>query len=138
MNRRITMRQLAAIVVIAGVALAPLSRPVMAEAPPAGVMAAMPDELAAPSTIDGSAMDGSATDEIASGMPCCPSKAPAPSDCEKCLLMAVCMNTFFSGMSAVAIHPFLMVSSRVAPLENDSWLQSLGHAPPDHPPRILI
>jgi len=31
-----------------------------------------------------------------------------------------------------------MTSSRVAPLEDDSWLQSLGHAPSDHPPRILI
>ncbi|MGL4263666.1 MAG: hypothetical protein ACRCTX_18785 [Afipia sp.] len=126
MYRQITMRQLVAIVMIAGLALAPLSRPVMAESPPTGAMAAMSHDMAA------------TADEMANDMPCCPSKAPSSSGCEKCLLMAACMATGFTVVQISTLAQFPAISSRTAQPKDDSWLQSLAHTPPDHPPRILI
>jgi hypothetical protein len=99
----------------------------MAESPSTGAMAAMSHDMAA------SAM----TDEMANEMPCCPSKAPVPADCDKCLLMAVCMNASLTAPAFTVLRA-PAVSSRIARPKDDSWLQSLAHPPPDHPPRILI
>lgn len=135
-----TIRRLVAIVMIAGLALAPLSRPVMAGSPPAGEMGAMSHHVAvAASDLDASDMAASmAADEMANDMPCCPPKAPAPIDCEKCLLMAACMTTGFTAVPTSTLLRFPAVSGRIARPKDDSWLQSLAHPPPDHPPRILI
>jgi hypothetical protein len=127
-NRPITIRRLLAILMIVGIALAPLSRPVMAGTSADVAMSAMVDDPSAPAVAD----------TMASDMPCCPSKAPAPVDCDKCVFMAGCMTQCFAGMSAAVFHPFLAASILVAPLRNDSWPDSLGHPPPDHPPRSLI
>ncbi len=128
-----TMRRLVAIFMIAGLALAPLSRSVMAEPPPADAVAAMSHDMAA------SNMAASApTDQMADDMPCCPSKAPVPIDCEKCLLMAACMTTGFTAGPDFTMHRLPAVSSQILRPKDDSWLQSLAHPPPDHPPRILI
>src|SRR4030081_217570 len=113
---------------IAGLTLAPLSRPV-----PAGIaldvsMPAMADDMSMAATAD----------EMASDMPCCPSKAPAPIDCDKCVFMATCMSKCFSGMSSIAFHPWLTASQDVVALRNESWPDSLGHPPPEHPPRTLV
>lgn len=117
---------------IAGLALAPVSRPVMAAAPH-DPMQAMAHEM--PS----SEMSASDTmDEMAEDMPCCPSKAPAPIDCDKCVFMAACMSKCFTGMSAAVIHPFLIASDRIALLRNDARPDGLGHPPPEHPPRSLV
>lgn len=124
MDYRVTIRRLVAIFMIAGLALAPLSRPVLA----AGVMDAMSDEMTASATMD----------EMARDMPCCPSKAPGPIDCEKCLLMAVCMTTGFTAVPISTSLRFPAVSSRIARPKDASRLQSLAHPPPDHPPRPLI
>jgi hypothetical protein len=129
MERKIIIRRLVAILMIAGLVLAPLSRPVMAAAESsAGAMAAMSHDMAASAT----------TDEMAADMPCCPSKAPAPIDCEKCLLMAACMITGFTAVPVSTVLQFPAVSGRIARPKDDSWLHSLAHPPPDHPPRILI
>jgi len=122
-NRKITIRRLLAISVIAGLILAPLSRPVMAGTTPDAAM------------VDMSA--SAATDEMAGDMPCCPSKAPAPTDCDKCVLMAACMSQFLVGPAAIFRPPFA-VSGKVAPLQNDFWPDGLGHPPPEHPPRIVV
>jgi hypothetical protein len=131
-NRNFTIRRLLAILVVAGLALAPVSRPVMAEmssdASMQMSMQVMTDEMSAAET----------TDEMAGEMPCCPSKAPAPIGCDKCIYMTACMSKCFTGMSTAVVHPFLTASDDVASLQNDSWPEGLGHPPPEHPPRTLV
>jgi len=126
-NRQITIRRLLAIVMIAGLVLAPLSSPVMAGAASDASMSAMADDMSM----------SAIADEMAGDMPCCPSKAPAPVDCDKCVFMTACMSKCFTGMPATVFQPFLIASDSVARLQNESWPDSLGHSPPEHPPRIL-
>jgi hypothetical protein len=127
-NRNFTIRRLLAILVIAGLALAPVSRPVMAQMSPDASMQVMADEMSAAETMD----------EMAGEMPCCPSKAPAPIGCDKCIYMTACMSKCFTGMSTAVVHPFLTASNDIASLQNDSWPDGLGHPPPEHPPRTLV
>jgi len=125
-NRQITIRRLLAIAVIAGLMLAPLSRPVMA-----GLAS---DALMQPVTDHMSAM----ADEMTADMPCCPSKAPAPVDCDKCVYMAACMTKCFTGLSAAIFRLPFAASSQIAPPQNDFWPDGMGHPPPEHPPRTLV
>jgi len=125
-NCQITIRRLLAIVMIAGLVLAPLSSPVMAGASSHASTPAMADEMSA------------TMDEMASDMPCCPSKAPAPVDCDKCVFMAACTAKCFVGLSVAVFRPFFAASGRIARLQNDSWPDGLGHPPPEHPPRTLV
>ena len=127
-KRNFTIRRLLAILMIAGLALAPLSQPVMAEMSSDASMQVMADEMS-PSAM---------ADEMASDMPCCPSKAPTPVGCDKCVFMAACMSKCFSGMSSIAFHPWLTASQDVVALRNESWPDSLDHPPPEHPPRTLV
>jgi hypothetical protein len=128
-NRQITIRRLLAIFMIAGLVLAPLSRPVMAGNASDASMSAMADDMSA------SAM----TDEMASDdMPCCPSKAPTPIGCDKCVFMAACTAKCFAGLSAAIFCPAFAASGQIAPLQNDSWLDGLGRPPPEYPPRTLV
>jgi hypothetical protein len=127
-KRNLAIRRLLAILMIAGLALAPVSRPVMAEAPSHASMHAMTDEMS-PSAM---------TEEMANDMPCCPSKAPAPIDCDKCVFMTACMSKCFTGMSTCVFHPFLIASDSIALQRNDSRPDGLGHPPPEHPPRTLV
>jgi hypothetical protein len=113
---------------IAGLALAPVSRPVMAEAPSHGSMQAMTDEMSSSNNLD----------EMAEDMPCCPSKAPVPIDCDKCVYMAACMTKCFAGLSASVFRPSFAASGQIAPLQNDFGPDGLGHPPPEHPPRTLV
>ncbi len=126
MKRNFAIRRLLAVLMIAGLVLAPVSRPVMAEMSSQASMQAMADEMSASVT----------TDEMANDMPCCPSKAPV--DCDKCVFMAACMSKCFAGMSSTIFHPLLTASDDIAALRNDSWPDGLGHPPPEHPPRILV
>jgi hypothetical protein len=79
-----------------------------------------------------------AADEMADDMPCCPSKAPMPVGCDKCVFMAACLSKCFTGMSTAVVHPLLTAARGIASLQNDSWPDGLGHPPPQHPPRILV
>jgi hypothetical protein len=127
-KRNFTIRRLLAILVIAGLALAPVSQPVMAETSSDMLMQAMADNMSA----------SEMTDEMAGDMPCCPSKAPAPIGCDKCIYMTACMSKCFTGMATAVVHPFLTASNDIASLQNDSWPDGLGHPPPEHPPRTLV
>jgi hypothetical protein len=127
-KRYLAMRRLLAVLMIAGLALAPVSRPVMAGTPSDMSMQAVPDDMSASDT----------TDEMASDMPCCPSKAPAPIGCDKCVYMAACLSKCFTGMSTAVVHPLLTATGRIASLRNDAWPDGFGHPPPEHPPRILV
>jgi hypothetical protein len=121
--RRLIARLLA-ISVIAGLVVAPLARPVMAARMPDAAMAADMSMSEMP-------------EEMAGNMPCCPSKAPAPIGCYKCLFMPPCMSQFLVGPAAILRPPFA-VSGKIAPLQNDFWPDGLGHPPPEHPPRTLV
>lgn len=128
MNRQTTMRMLLAIFMIAGLVMAPLSRPVMAQASSDVSMHAMMDDMSA----------SGMADEMANDMPCCPSKAPAPITCDKCIFMAGCNAQCFTGLSAAIVQPPFTAAGTVMSLRDESWPDSLGHPPPDQPPRILI
>jgi hypothetical protein len=134
-KRQITIRRLLAISVIAGLVLAPLSRPVMAAD---ASMPAMAEDMPMAASADAMGSDMMAQDLMADDMPCCPSKAPAPLDCDKCIFMAACATKCFSGISPAVFHPLLAISARIIPLRNDSWPDSPGYPPPDHPPRTQI
>jgi hypothetical protein len=123
-NRQITIRRLLAIVMIAGLVLAPLSSPVMAGASSHASTPEMADEMSA------------TMDEMASDMPCCPSKAPV--DCDKCVFMAACMSKCFTGMTMALFQPLFAVSAGLVRLQNDFWPDGLGRPPPEHPPRTLV
>lgn len=123
MKRNFAIRRLLAILVIAGLILAPVSRPVMAETSSDMSMQAMVHEA-------------SASDEMANDVPCCPSKVPV--DCDKCVYMAACASICFTGISTNVVHPLPTASDQIASLQNDSWPDGLGHPPPEHPPRILV
>jgi hypothetical protein len=124
-NRQITIRRLLAIFMIAGLALAPLSRPIMAGT---ASDASMADDMSMLPTVD----------EMASDMPCCPAKAPLAGDCDKCVFMTACLSKCFTGMSSTVFYPWLTASEDVAALRNDSWPDGLGHPPPEHPPRSSV
>jgi hypothetical protein len=122
------MRRLLAILVIAGLALAPLSRPVMAATSSEASMQAMAHELSSSAT----------TDEMANDMPCCPPKAPAPVGCDKCLFMAACTSKCFTGILAAVFQPLITASDDIALPKNDSGPGRLGYPPPEHPPRTQV
>jgi len=127
-KRNLAIRCLLAVLMIAGLALAPLSQPVMAGASSHASMQVMADEMSPSATMD----------EMANDMPCCPSKAPAPVDCDKCVFMSACMSNCFTGVLATVFHPFPAALDGVANLQNESLPDGLGHPPPEHPPRILV
>ena len=85
-----------------------------------------------------SEMSADTMDEMASDMPCCPSKAPMPVDCDKCVFMAACGSIGFPAMSATISHPFPILSDAIALQRNDARPDGLGHPPPEHPPRRLV
>ena len=130
MTRNPTIRRLFAILVTAGLALAPVARPVMAAPSSHAAMQMTADEM--------SAMTDEMSDDMASDMPCCPPKAPMPVDCDKCVFMAACMSKCLTGLTATVIELILAASDRVALERNDSWPDGLGHPPPEHPPRTLV
>jgi hypothetical protein len=137
-NRQITIRRLLAIVMIAGLVLAPLSSPVMAGAASDSSMAAMADDTSM-SAMSMSAMSMSASgDEMAADMPCCPPTAPMPIGCDKCLFMAACTSQCFVGMTMALFQPLFAVSTGLARPQNDFRPDGLGHPPPEHPPRTLV
>jgi len=129
---RFAIRRLLAILMIAGIALAPASRPAMAAPSPHTFQEAMADEMT-PSEMTVDAMH-----EMAMDMPCCPSKAAMPVDCDKCAFMAACGSIGFPAMSATISHPFPILSDAIALQRNDARPNGLGHPPPEHPPRRLV
>jgi hypothetical protein len=124
---RLMIRRLLAILMIAGLVLAPLSRPAMAGTSPDGSVSAMQDDMPA-----------SAMADAAGDMPCCPAKAPAPFDCDKCVFMASCVSQWAAGISAALVRPPSAASGTIEPLRNDAWPEGLGHPPPEDPPRTLV
>jgi hypothetical protein len=98
-------------------------------------MQTMAHDMSALLMADEMTSDATMADMTTAGMPCCPSKTPAPIGCDKCIFMAACTIKYFTGMSASIALPLFFVSSGVALPENDTWLSGMGHPPPDQPPR---
>ena len=118
--------RLLAILVIAGLVFAPLSRPASAGMAKDMTMGGPMPEMAA-----------DATAEMAADMPCCPDKS-VPMDCDQCPLMALCMVQTFhepSSTGVVEVRPVTM--RRLAP-GSDPVADSLGQHPPPRPPRSLV
>jgi hypothetical protein len=122
-----TIRRLLAIAMIAGLVLAPFARPAMAGMVADGSMSAA-DDMSASAT----------TDNMANDMPCCPSKAPAPVGCDKCIFMAACTSKCFAGLTIALFQPPLAVAVDVARPQSDFWRDGLGRPPPEYPPRSLV
>jgi hypothetical protein len=143
-NRIFAIPRLLAILVIAGLVLAPLSRPVMAAVPSDALMQAttghvMPGYANSSHAMSDHAMDEPSVaqaDEMAA-MPCCPSKAPAPVGCDKCIAMAGCMSSFLTGMPTAVVLPLPVASIGMRLLTNDFRPDGLDRPPPEHPPRLL-
>jgi hypothetical protein len=106
----------------------------MAETSSHTAMAAMADEMTSSEMSAAAAM----MDDMADAMPCCPSKAPASVDCDKCLFMAACGSVCFAGVPAIISHPFPIASGTIALQRNDARPDGLGCPPPEHPPRSLV
>jgi hypothetical protein len=101
-------------------------------------MSAMGHDISKSATTESAMPESAMADEMTGDMPCCPAKAPAPIDCDKCVYMAACMTKCFTGLSAAIFRPCFVSSGRIAPLQNDFRPDGLGHPPPDHPPRTLV
>jgi hypothetical protein len=114
-------RLLLAILLTAGLTIAPLAAPAVAaeHSMPAGMiqMADMPD--------------------MAAEMPCCPDKQKGNA-CQDCPLIAICMlQVLASGPSGEALLIRDPSRQRQHPLD-DVIADGSARPPPDHPPRHLV
>jgi hypothetical protein len=71
-------------------------------------------------------------------MPCCPSKAPMPSGCDKCIFMAACAAKCLTSMTLALFQPPLRTSAGAIRPRSDFWPDGIGRPPPEHPPRTLV
>jgi hypothetical protein len=125
MRVRSTLGRVLAVLAVAGLVVAPITRPVMAMSVPTDMPASMGDAMAPDSVVADAADD----------MPCCPGKPTLP-DCSKdCPLVALCVTAplyFVSQTSLVAPVTFVsIVFSR-----DQSDLVSVAQTPPRRPPKI--
>ena len=119
MNVRQLFKLLLALLVTAGLTIAPLATPATAgHAVSAGMMQMAAD------------MDMSAD------TPCCPDKQKS-GDCQDCPLIAICMlKVLQTGPSTNAVAMGLPAHEQFHSLD-DVMADELARPPPDHPPRSL-
>jgi hypothetical protein len=147
-NRATTIRRLVALIVIAGLVLAPVLLSVgatamqmpAAMAAHAGMMMshdtamshdmAMSDDMMMPADM---AMSDVA---MPADMECCPKKTSQMPDCGKdCPFMALCMGIGLQSDRVASLYaPFALVSTLVPGNQRD--LDGLAQAPPIRPPKI--
>ena len=145
MNRVTTIRRLVALILIAGLVLAPVLLSIGATAMqmPAGMLSAhsgmaehsgmamssdtaMPSDVAMPSDM-----------AMPSEMECCPKKASHVPDCGKdCPFMALCLGIGLQqgDRAASLCAPMALVSTMIPGNQRD--LDGLAQAPPTRPPKI--
>ena len=119
MNFRRLLNLAFAVLVTAGLTLAPMAAP-----------------AAAAATHDGGMMDMS----MSADMPCCPDQQDQKAkDCGSCPFLALCMLTITlaspDGAAALIDRTF---ARRAFALPNDLLVDGLGEHPPDHPPRTSV
>jgi hypothetical protein len=109
---------LRAVLVIAGLAVAPLATPA------AAAMTSSHAEM-----MDAASMSGS--------MPCCPDENNA--GCPDCPLAALCVSKITPAAPVLADAIPMRLSTRTAhTVSDDAPSYGLDRPPPDHPPRILV
>jgi hypothetical protein len=59
-------------------------------------------------------------------------------DCDKCLLMAICMAKTFQALPSAAVIDVLSVAVGKLSPDSDPETKSLAHPPPPRPPRSLV
>jgi hypothetical protein len=108
-----------AIVVTAGLTIAPVVTPATGQHPSTAKMVQMAD-----------------TPDMMANMPCCPDKKS--NDCQDCPLIAICMLKLLqAGPSKQAAALDLSAYQLLQPAD-DRLVDGLGEHPPDHPPRTIV
>jgi hypothetical protein len=94
---------------------------------------------------DGSASAMNMTGEMSTTgeMPCCPDKQgcpdkKAPADCDKCALMAICINQTLQALPSYVFTEIVPLRMRTVVPLSDPKMESLGYSPPPRPPRSLV
>jgi hypothetical protein len=130
-KRSIILSRLLAVFLIAGLFAAPLS----------ASLAAAGDSMAAMSmtgAMDMTAEMGmAAAMDVTGDMPCCPVKQ-MPADCDKCALMAICMNQTLQALPSYVFTEIVPSTMRILVPPSDPKMESLGYSPPPRPPRSLV
>jgi hypothetical protein len=125
------LSRILAVFLIAGLFTAPLS---------AG-LAAMADGSAPAMSMTGEMSMGGAMD-MAGAMPCCPDQQvpdkQVPADCDKCALMAICMNQTLQALPSYVFAEIVPLRMRTLVPPSDPKMESLGYSPPPRPPRSLV
>jgi hypothetical protein len=125
-KRSIMLSRILAVFLIAGLFTAPLS----------ARLAAMADGSApAMSMAGGMSMSGEM--DMTGDMPCCPDKQ-VPADCDKCALMAICMNQTLQALPSYVFTEIVPSTMRTVIPLSDPEMESLGYSPPPRPPRSLV
>jgi hypothetical protein len=123
MNARKSLKTLLALLVSAGLALAPLATPAVAEHSMPAVMTQM--------------AHGSDMPDMAADMPCCPDKQSS-GDCQDCPFVAICLLKVLQAEPAANVLTRQQLAhERLRPLD-DVIAEGLARPPPDHPPRYLV
>ncbi|HEX3991820.1 MAG TPA: hypothetical protein VHX39_11685 [Acetobacteraceae bacterium] len=116
MNLRRLLNLAFAVLVTAGLTLAPMAAPATA------------------GTTHESGMTGMS---MSADMPCCPDKQKSK-DCQDCPLVAMCvLKTAQAGPSATEALPLRPAIRTTHAVRNDIPADGLDRPPPDHPPRNL-
>src|SRR3954454_22471209 len=110
--------RLLAILVIAGLAVAPLATPAAAKSSGHAEMASM------------------STESMSTDMPCCPDEK---SGCPDCPLAAICVLKITTAAPALADAILMRLPTKAGhTVSDDALSHGLDRPPPDHPPRILV
>jgi hypothetical protein len=111
---RLLITRLLAIVIVAGLAVAPVAAPAAMQAAPSAAMT-----------------------EMSADMPCCPDQQNSKA-CTDCPLVAMCvLTTAQAGPPEMAALPLRHAIRTAHALRDDILAVGLNRAPPDQPPRNL-
>jgi hypothetical protein len=144
-NVRELFKLVLAILVSAGLTIAPLATPATAGHSMAGRMMQMADMPDMTSEMPASEMPASemlasempASDMQASDMPCCPDQQKNKG-CQDCPLVAICMLSALPAKPSTDAIVIRLASHRPLRAFDDMIVDGLVRPPPDRPPRLLV
>ena len=119
-NVRQLFKLLLAVLVTAGLMIAPLATPAMAEHSMAAKM-----------------MQMGGMSDMAADMPCCPHKQKSNS-CKDCPLVAICMLSLLPAKPSTDAVVIRVPSQRRLRAFDDVIADGLARPPPHRPPRLLV
>jgi hypothetical protein len=131
-KRSIILSRFLAVFLIAGLFAAPLSASLAAVADDSTPAMSMTGEMSMAGAMD-----------MTGDMPCCPDKQgcpdkKVPADCDKCALMAICMNQTLQALPSYVFAEIVPARMRTLVPLSDREMESLGYSPPSRPPRSLV